>query len=1402
MRAARPPSRAAQLEGKPFKDPHPERSAIASFRGYAYQAYQTIRAWLRCGEDEQILCEFGEDIAVVRRDAAGKISAVELDQIKHRQGVITLRSDAVAQAIESLLSHRRANPSLTLILRLSTISDRGREQGVDWRYAGCGLDLWDRIRGDSGVPVDACAALREFILKHRKISSESRKFLKMIDDSGFRREVVSRIFWDTGDQSYSEIQSEILALLAARPRPIVDRDEVDAVCDRLWRHVTGQMSDAEAPPLTKRELEEVLVRETAVQVDRQTVRQMASGVERIDARVEDIQAELAQLVGTLVGQHRGAALVIASEDELLNRLPSLPAVCSSRQGVIDILNAESVGRKLVWIHGWTGSGKSTLANLFVRARSGEVIWSNVRGLEELGVASRLVRLLARIQTLAQGTATIVCDDFPPITSNSRASEILRSIVREAVAREITFIVTSQGEPPSRFVSELSDSLCVMSAPSLQETEIVELLQASGLVDAQATSRWASYLGAVTGGHPQLVSARIVHARQQGWKFSSDELLAEPQTVDQVKTEARGVLTESIPSRESREMARRLSVIGGSFTRSFAIALGGVAPPLKEPGLAFDRLRGPWIEPRGDGQFALSPLLAGYAEAEFGPTGLRDYNARAASAWLHVKSVTPIQVVQMIVTALAGRSEQLLARVSAWLVREPGLEKFAEHLALLSKISLQDQAGLLEFSAPARFIFRQAQLRIAALNSDWTAYSSLDARVMELLDESSGQAFITDFRMIHFVSSSLALESPIPFSQRLRRALSVAEMLQLQPMRNEFKDMMQMRPIGDLIMAVSTKVRTADDLRIWIESLRGARESLRRKVFSAFDRRHESYSIMIGHVWQQLSASPKADWNDCLRAFNEVREFGQQNKNQWLSAAAVRASMVVLDEFLNNHEAALQLAAEARKGGCDHVLIDFGEATTRYRCGDNARAIEAVQRAERRAPSRDLPIEQIFALTYALRAASTLYARGEERLRTIESIAKRAEEVCRFIRNESFGRVAALAFKAELAWLDHLKGNYRPALTGLMDIVARLQRFPDQSHRLLRAFRLRLGHAIAWLSQGAARTDMLETPYSGWFANFEEPIPELMAKPGAPYPVMWATLAQYGALVGETQLARRGLRSGDEASDRFQYYIGALQSADALFSCDLIDGRLQSAAQTGLNYARLLSVGGVTRKKQQDWPPLTEKVDIVELYDANKTEIDDNVAGNIPTFVLAPVLMAAFARESTAGLDFGKLADIFESAVGARERITESIDLVRLGYRAHISEEDDAVEAARAIANEQHVIHEDLKIFRIIFGSGLKSVSPREALGFQATGLDYAARLRGSHWSAIFCRMIRHRWTEVARKQAFNLIAPKISAQGILDAASPRLFGVPQCANLLRVAASAVGARWSEEAVRQLNSLSA
>ncbi|MGC2492760.1 hypothetical protein [Candidatus Binatus sp.] len=1381
-----------------FVDPHPERGAVPSFRGYAYQAFQTIRAWLNCNVNEQILCEFGEDIATVQLDANGKISAVELDQIKHRQGSFTLRNDAVAKAMDSLLAHVRSNPNLSFKLRVSTISDRGNEQGIDWRYAACGLDLWDRIRTDPHVPKEAYALLRQFIKDQLKISPAVLDFVETVSDPTFNGELVSRIFWDTGDQSYSEIQSEIARLLAARPRPITERVEIDAVSDRLWRHVTERMANIEPEPLTKQELDEILLRETTASVDRETIRKVASSMGRIEARLEHIEGGLNPLLSPLLGQSVGAQISIGSEAELLDRLPNLPELCSSRQEVVKTLAL--VDRRVMWIHGWTGSGKSTLANLLVRASSKGVIWCNLHGLEEFSVGAKLIALLRHLQGLGESAPTIVCDDLLPLSSDTRTSEIVRAAITQAIARGQKLLVTSQGLPSSRFHSEFTNSMYVTSAPPLEENEILELLGSAGLTVPSTASTWANYLSATTGGHPQLVSARIVHARQQEWKLSDDELLKEPRTVDQVKAEARGLLADSIPSEESREMARRLSVVMGVFSRDFAINLGSSLPALKEPGQAFDRLVGPWIEEVGNKRFALSPLLGGYAAAEFGEEGLKQYNAIAVRAWLRVRTVTPAQILQIIVTALAAENEQLLTKISAWLVREPDVGRFAKQIALLNKICLKDDGRLSSLSIPARFIFRQAQLRVATLNSDWASYTALDRQVIGLLEVSTGQPFEVDFRLFHFVASNLVSDSPIPFSEKLSRAFAVATEFRGLSGREDLTALVRKIPIGDLIMTISTKAQTPSDLRYWIESLRLADARLRKNIFAAFDRRPESYSITIGHIWQRMSASSNPDWTECLSAFEAVREFGKQSRNRWLAAAAVRASMVVFDEFLAKPAAALQLASEARKDGCDHLLVDFGEVTIRYRSDDYVGALQTVDRAERRVGPRELPVEQLFALTYALRAAAALYARGEERIGKLERIVKHGEKISKAVRGELFGLVASIGFEAECAWLAHERGKYRSAVLGFMRVVSRLEKFPDQSNRLLRALRLRVGHALAWLSQGAAKTDMLETPYPGWFANLEEPIQELLTRPGAPYSMMSATLAEYAALVSETKAARLCVRLARKPIDSRQYYMGALHAADALFSCSLIEGKLQSAVPAGIDYARLLSLGGVLRKKESDWPPLTERIDPSQLYEAHKAEIDDNCAQNIPLFVLAPVLMAACAHGKNEMPDFHKWRRLLEATIGSRELVTQALDLTKIGLRAVVREDDDALEIARRIANDPSEVHEDLKMFSTIFGAGLKSASPRDALAYQASGLSYAARLRGSHWSAIFCRMIRHRWIQTARRQPFSLVAPRSSVQEILRAASPNLFGVPQCANLLIVAAQAVGARWSEEAIKQLKTL--
>jgi hypothetical protein len=139
--------------------PDTERQAGHIVRGYNYQAYQTILAWLKCGENEEILTEFVEDLDLVRRDARGNITDAELTQIKNEKKRVTLNSKSAKDLVKNFFRHKNRNPDIILFMRLCTVSDRGKEIKVDWVYADNGLDLWDLIKSHKLSEADQTTAI-------------------------------------------------------------------------------------------------------------------------------------------------------------------------------------------------------------------------------------------------------------------------------------------------------------------------------------------------------------------------------------------------------------------------------------------------------------------------------------------------------------------------------------------------------------------------------------------------------------------------------------------------------------------------------------------------------------------------------------------------------------------------------------------------------------------------------------------------------------------------------------------------------------------------------------------------------------------------------------------------------------------------------------------------------------------------------------------------------------------------------------------------------------------------------------------------------------------------------------------------------------------------------------------
>jgi hypothetical protein len=75
----------------------PNRDATASIRGYVYQIYQSVLAWLELKENELLVLEGAEDF-----DVHDKLSVVTT-QVKAVVGKITLRTPSVVETLNNFL---------------------------------------------------------------------------------------------------------------------------------------------------------------------------------------------------------------------------------------------------------------------------------------------------------------------------------------------------------------------------------------------------------------------------------------------------------------------------------------------------------------------------------------------------------------------------------------------------------------------------------------------------------------------------------------------------------------------------------------------------------------------------------------------------------------------------------------------------------------------------------------------------------------------------------------------------------------------------------------------------------------------------------------------------------------------------------------------------------------------------------------------------------------------------------------------------------------------------------------------------------------------------------------------------------------------------------------------------
>ena len=539
----------------------PKRQATSSFRGYRYQAFQSIIAWLRLGPDEVLVLEGAEDFDIHEPDK----KIVTTGQVKDLAASLTLRSESVIEAINNYWTSRQRNPEHQIIFRFMTTATAGQEQGKPFGKGVKGIDFWERARTDNGINI---TLLMNF-LENQGLSEELKKFIKKSNNTTFLEDLIRPIRWDMGEKPkealIADIESKLVMHGESRPDPISPHHSKQVFLHLLNRIESLMASEGDRSLLYSNFLE---VFEEA------TTEQISRG-----------QLERLRVESNPLAQH-----LPVTGDEPAALGPPIPLVDGAihRDDIVSDLANQLRQQRALFLQGSSGLGKTMLAHLISNDIGGDWAWVGFRGNKPEQIRGQLTRVMVEINSLNFPTQ-VVLDDLDLTAVSSFEREFL-TLLFSIINSDGIFIVTGPTECPFHLFPKiwLSEG-CQATVPYFDEAEIADMIRNHGLDHDKQINSWSHLIYLMTSGHPQLVHARVRNLSMQGWPAPSHSDFTDPKDVQHVRGDARKRLILELPTEEARIFIYRLSLMTSSFKRDMALFVGNVKPSIALPGEVFDTL---------------------------------------------------------------------------------------------------------------------------------------------------------------------------------------------------------------------------------------------------------------------------------------------------------------------------------------------------------------------------------------------------------------------------------------------------------------------------------------------------------------------------------------------------------------------------------------------------------------------------------------------------------------------------------------------------------------------------------------------------------------------------------------------------------------------------------------------
>ena len=994
------------------------RQAVASLRGYAYQALAAALAWLDIDEHGRLFLEVAEDYATIANDALHAV------QVKDTEisGAVTLNSPSVRKAVVAFVDLTELNPAVQVDLRFFTTSEIGTEQAIADRPAGvAGLKYWRKVvAGADPSPLRS-------ILESNKFPESVRTFSKTRDAAALRRDLIERIHWDCGKPDFATLRQ------ALEERLVVDRARFGLSAPEEARRLAASLVDwvleksivntPEERVLTRAGLDDAVAAATRISVPR--------------AFVEDLAQIVSGLAGSFGGGLGRGNPLSTPETGWLVEGASLPAPqgmiarLAVESAVTDTLENSGVGV----IVGASGLGKSIVSRAVAAARADAFFIADFRNSDDANETHRrLDMVFVRIGGLPSSTLILEdlnhFDDTRVRLSLARVIEALRRRYRKA-------LITCYRQPSLNTLAEVGlNQGCVVDCPYFSKEEARALVLNYG-GDPDIWGRLAYVAGAA--GHPQLTHAFVIGIAARGWPVKEIEAVVSrglsSDDTDAARDAARRSLVSALPE-GTRTLLYRLSLTTGRFNRSLALTIGGIPPPVSQTGECMDQLVGPWIEAVGRDVFRVSPLASSFGRETLPPDEQRRIHETIAVQMFGKGTIDASDFDTIMIHAIAGKVPQILAMLGlSVLLADSPVEKLAEHLLLFRLFSTD--VPIYPEDSFASGILRLTQFKLAAATD---AGNKIPDIVAALFNEISNIPEGEPRRALEAMAVPTVLstrgvanylENWVALLLRFKAMVEADELLQgLVANVEDAVDVASSSFFGALFSIGGARLASVERLERVINALDKLDADERALLLTPIDSTLSDYDVFINDPWSAQRHSEAFDAADAAHRYRRMAEKTRSWGIRPLTLQCLVAQAVMLDEYQNNKEGALAVLEEAVATLGDDIILSRAIAKVHYHHDEHGTALEIVRSIADQVGG-DSPVERVFALREAAISAAQCdeWSQAEQWFLDAQSAAK-------LVQVDDM-HVMAVGLGADSAVAALETGNVNRALTRLAEAVEAL-----------------------------------------------------------------------------------------------------------------------------------------------------------------------------------------------------------------------------------------------------------------------------------------------------------------------------------------------------------------------------